>query len=160
MFGRRKRSPDDAPGAGEYDDYAYDDEYGEARYDDADEGYEDDYDEPAYAATHRALAAYDMGAKARLDSESKPTVFVSHSHSDQAVAEALRAAIETLFRQRVGVQSSTSKELDGGIKKDNIGAAVAAGAQILVIGTGLFSFKDYKAGITTLREINKVTFVE
>lgn len=46
MFGRKKRSP----GAGEYDDYAYDDEYDEARYDDADEGYEDDYDEPAYPA--------------------------------------------------------------------------------------------------------------
>jgi hypothetical protein len=50
MFGRKKRSPEDAPGAGEYVDYddsAYDDEFGydEAPYEDEDD---EDYDEPGY----------------------------------------------------------------------------------------------------------------
>lgn len=43
-------------------------------------------------------------------------------------------------------------QIDGGIKKENIGEAVKAGAEILVIGTGLFSSKDYSAAIPTLRE--------
>ncbi|MFF3572495.1 DUF3710 domain-containing protein [Nocardia jiangxiensis] len=54
MFGRKKRSGDDARGAGEYDDYAYEDDYDEAEYDDYDED-GDDYDEPVYQepAAHR-----------------------------------------------------------------------------------------------------------
>ncbi len=46
-------------------------------------------------------------------------------------------------------------EIDGGIKKDNIAEVVRAGAEILVIGTGLFSFKDYKEGMKTLRAAAK-----
>lgn len=43
-------------------------------------------------------------------------------------------------------------QIDGGIKKENIGEAVKAGVDILVIGTGLFASKDYSAAIPSLRE--------
>ncbi len=48
MFGRSKRSRGDARGAGEYDDYAYDDEYDEAEYYAEDDDYEGPLDEPVY----------------------------------------------------------------------------------------------------------------
>jgi len=55
------------------------------------------------------------------------------------------------LKKRIGT-GKARLQIDGGIKKENIGEAVKAGAEILVIGTGLFSFKDYKEGVTTLRQ--------
>lgn len=54
------------------------------------------------------------------------------------------------LRRMIG-NGKTRVQIDGGIKKDNLRSVVDAGASILVIGTGLFSFKDYKQGIATLR---------
>lgn len=41
--------------------------------------------------------------------------------------------------------------VDGGIKVDNIGAAVNAGANFIVIGSGLFDAKNYTKRVTELR---------
>jgi ribulose-phosphate 3-epimerase len=42
-------------------------------------------------------------------------------------------------------------QIDGGIKETNIREAAEAGAEIMVLGTGIFSAKDYSAQIATLR---------
>ncbi len=68
------------------------------------------------------------------------------------------ASLDRLKRLKDMIAGGKTKiQIDGGIKKDNIGAAVAAGAEILVIGTGLFSFKDYTAGIASLREAARMS---
>ena len=41
-------------------------------------------------------------------------IFISHTHGDHAVADALTALVQTLFGAHVGVSYSTKKELDGG----------------------------------------------
>lgn len=43
-------------------------------------------------------------------------IFVSLTHADTGIAEALRSALDTLFRDSVQVCFSTSKELEGGIR--------------------------------------------
>jgi ribulose-phosphate 3-epimerase len=42
-------------------------------------------------------------------------------------------------------------EIDGGIKVDNVAAACAAGANVIVSGSGVFGTKDYAATIALLR---------
>ena len=42
-------------------------------------------------------------------------------------------------------------EVDGGIKPDNADAILAAGADVLVAGSAVFSGDDYAAAITALR---------
>jgi ribulose-phosphate 3-epimerase len=42
-------------------------------------------------------------------------------------------------------------EIDGGIKIDNVAAACAAGANVIVSGSGVFGTKDYAATIAELR---------
>jgi ribulose-phosphate 3-epimerase len=42
-------------------------------------------------------------------------------------------------------------EVDGGIKADNVAEVVAAGANVIVSGSGVFSDKDYKASIGAIR---------
>ncbi|MFN4319714.1 MAG: ribulose-phosphate 3-epimerase [Aquificaceae bacterium] len=49
-------------------------------------------------------------------------------------------------------------EIDGGIKEDNILEVVRAGADILVVGSGLFGAKDIKAQTKRLKEL--ITFSE
>ena len=43
-------------------------------------------------------------------------------------------------------------EVDGGIKVDNVAHAVAAGANVIVSGSGIFGTPDYKATIVAMRE--------
>lgn len=43
-------------------------------------------------------------------------------------------------------------QMDGGIKTENIGEVAEAGVDIAVVGTGLFSSKDYSSQIKKLRE--------
>ena len=43
-------------------------------------------------------------------------------------------------------------EIDGGIKVDNIEAAVKAGANVIVSGSGIFGTKDYAATIAQMRQ--------
>jgi ribulose-phosphate 3-epimerase len=42
-------------------------------------------------------------------------------------------------------------EVDGGVKLDNIAAVVAAGASVIVSGSGIFGTKDYAATIAAMR---------
>jgi ribulose-phosphate 3-epimerase len=42
-------------------------------------------------------------------------------------------------------------EIDGGIKIDNVAAACAAGANVIVSGSGVFGTKDYAQTIAELR---------
>ncbi len=55
--------------------------------------------------------------------------------------------IRTLKKKAPHVQI----EIDGGIKESNAGEAAAAGAEVLVVGTGLFGTKDYKATVQKIR---------
>ena len=43
-------------------------------------------------------------------------------------------------------------EADGGIKADNIGSVVGAGAEVIVSGSGIFKTSDYAATIRTMRK--------
>ncbi len=43
-------------------------------------------------------------------------------------------------------------EVDGGIKVDNVARVVAAGANVIVSGSGIFGTPDYKATIAAMRE--------
>jgi ribulose-phosphate 3-epimerase len=43
-------------------------------------------------------------------------------------------------------------EVDGGIKVENIGEVARAGADIFVVGTGIFKTEDYEETIRELRE--------
>jgi ribulose-phosphate 3-epimerase len=54
------------------------------------------------------------------------------------------------LRKKLGTRKVTL-EIDGGIKEDNIGEVVAAGAQRLIIGTGLLAAKDYGTAVKKLR---------
>jgi len=42
-------------------------------------------------------------------------------------------------------------EVDGGVKPDNVQEILAAGAEVLVAGSAVFSTDDYAAAITALR---------
>lgn len=55
--------------------------------------------------------------------------------------------IRTLKKKAPHVQI----EIDGGIKESNAGEAAAAGAEVLVVGTGLFGTKDYAATVKKIR---------
>ena len=43
-------------------------------------------------------------------------IFISHTHADRAIADALSAAIKSVFGDLLTTSYSTKKELDGGIK--------------------------------------------
>lgn len=53
------------------------------------------------------------------------------------------------LKKRIG-KRNIKIQIDGGIKKENIREAVKSGCDILVMGTGFFSFKDYKEALTQL----------
>ncbi len=55
------------------------------------------------------------------------------------------------MKRKLGARK-VSIQIDGGIKADNAAEAVKAGAEILVIGTGLFAEKDYGAVVRKIRE--------
>ncbi len=57
------------------------------------------------------------------------------------------------LRQRITQRGlATELEVDGGVKLDNINEIVAAGADVLVAGSAVFSTNDYAATISALRE--------
>ena len=57
------------------------------------------------------------------------------------------------LRQRISQRGlATELEVDGGVKLDNIGEVVAAGADVLVAGSAVFNTDDYAATIAALRK--------
>ncbi|HEX8110567.1 MAG TPA: ribulose-phosphate 3-epimerase [Kofleriaceae bacterium] len=68
----------------------------------------------------------------------------------QFIASALdkiRLLREMIDERRLAVDI----EVDGGVKLDNIAAVVAAGANVLVSGSGIFGTQDYAATIAAMR---------
>jgi ribulose-phosphate 3-epimerase len=54
------------------------------------------------------------------------------------------------LKKKIGTRA-VRIQIDGGIKDANIREAVLAGAEIMVLGSGIFSAKDYSAQIAMLR---------
>jgi ribulose-phosphate 3-epimerase len=77
---------------------------------------------------------------------------VNPGFGGQAFISATLDKIRAL-RQRITRRGlATELEVDGGIKIDNIRAAAAAGADVLVAGSAVFNTTDYAATIQALRE--------
>lgn len=62
-------------------------------------------------------------------------------------------ATEQRLRDLKKRNSKVILEVDGGIKVDNVKQVVQAGADVLVVGTGLFSNPNYKEQILKLRSV-------
>jgi ribulose-phosphate 3-epimerase len=65
------------------------------------------------------------------------------------------SALEKITQLRAMIDRkgySIDIEVDGGIKVDNIAEVVAAGANVIVSGSGVFGTKDYTATIAELRK--------
>jgi ribulose-phosphate 3-epimerase len=68
----------------------------------------------------------------------------------QFIPSALRK-IQQLRRMIDERELTVDIEVDGGVKVDNVAAVCAAGANVIVSGSGVFGTKDYAATITELR---------
>jgi len=60
------------------------------------------------------------------------------------------AKLRTLIGERVG-SGKIKIEVDGSLKVENAGQAVAAGAEVLVVGSGIAATKDWKATISAIK---------
>ena len=69
----------------------------------------------------------------------------------QAFIEDVLPRITAARRQIKESGLSVLVEADGGIKADNIGRVVQAGAEVIVSGSGIFKTPDYKATIGKMR---------
>lgn len=58
------------------------------------------------------------------------------------------------LKKKIGTRK-VQIQIDGGIKLENIREAANAGAEIMVVGTGLFSQKDYSKAISSLKNAVK-----
>jgi ribulose-phosphate 3-epimerase len=65
----------------------------------------------------------------------------------ESTTDKIRAARD--FKRARGL--SFLIEVDGGVKMENAAAVIAAGAEVLVSGSGVFGTKDYRATIAALR---------
>jgi hypothetical protein len=117
MFGRKKRSREDARGAGEYDDlheddYAYD-EYGEAEYEDgydetgyADHGHDRGYDHHGYDhGGHEGYDDYDESAYAGAESRDEDTGERSGPRTGPYDYEDVADLLEDVTEQRLDLGS-------------------------------------------------------
>lgn len=69
----------------------------------------------------------------------------------QSFIESSLAKLEAAARFRTAQHLDFLIEIDGGIKPDNAGRALAAGADVLVSGSGVFRADDYAAAIRAMR---------
>ncbi len=75
--------------------------------------------------------------------------------------QALRPeGLEKLQWLRARVDSSTLLSVDGGVKGETIAPCAAAGADLFVVGTGLFGHPDYRERLAQLRALAKSAFAE
>lgn len=65
-------------------------------------------------------------------------------------------AIEKLRQLRRAVGSEVLLEVDGGINRSTIAQCAAAGAQLFVVGSGIFRASDYTDAIRELKELATV----
>jgi ribulose-phosphate 3-epimerase len=76
---------------------------------------------------------------------------VNPGFGGQAFLPASLAKIELLRSQIRRAKMDVDIQVDGGIKVDNIGEVVAAGANVIVSGSGIFGTPDYKETIGRMK---------
>jgi ribulose-phosphate 3-epimerase len=67
--------------------------------------------------------------------------------------------LQRLQALRAAAGPSVLLSVDGGINETTLGACVEAGAQILVVGTGLFSHPDYGQQMSNLNHLARTSLV-
>jgi len=122
----------------------------------------------ATAHLQRALAGIrDLGKKAGVslnpatplsavewvlqDADMVLIMSVNPGFGGQAFLPLSLGKIELLRSQITRARLDVDIQVDGGIKADNIGDVVAAGANVIVSGSGIFGTPDYKATIAQMR---------
>jgi len=78
---------------------------------------------------------------------------VNPGFGGQAFIDASREKLSAARRMKHERGLSFLIEVDGGVKTHNCGMVSAAGAEVFVIGTGIFDTPDYRATIAELRRI-------
>ncbi len=76
---------------------------------------------------------------------------VNPGFGGQSFIPACLPKIEALRREIERRGLTVELEVDGGVKTDNIGQIVAAGADVLVAGSAVFNTSDYRVTIDTLK---------
>jgi ribulose-phosphate 3-epimerase len=77
---------------------------------------------------------------------------VNPGFGGQAYLPAVTAKIERLRTMLDRMGLPVDIEVDGGIKADNVGAVIAAGANVIVSGSGIFGAGDYAAAVASMRK--------
>jgi ribulose-phosphate 3-epimerase len=77
---------------------------------------------------------------------------VNPGFGGQSFLPASLGKIELLRSQLLRAKLDVDIQVDGGIKVDNIGEVAAAGANVLVSGSGIFGTPDYRGTIGRMRE--------
>jgi len=77
---------------------------------------------------------------------------VNPGFGGQAYLPSMTGKIELLRSQLTRAGLSVDIEVDGGIKENNVGVVVRAGANVIVSGSGIFGTKDYGKTIAGMRK--------
>ena len=77
---------------------------------------------------------------------------VNPGFGGQAFLPSMLGKIELLRSQLTRAKLDVDIEVDGGIKADNIGEVVAAGANVIVSGSGIFGTPDYGKTIALMKQ--------
>jgi len=77
---------------------------------------------------------------------------VNPGFGGQAFLPSSLAKIELLRSQLGRAGLNVDIQVDGGIKADNVGEVVSAGANVIVSGSGIFGTPDYRKTIETMRK--------
>ena len=77
---------------------------------------------------------------------------VNPGFGGQAFIPSMLGKIELLRSQLTRAGLPVDIEVDGGIKADNVGEVVRAGANVIVSGSGIFGTKDYAKTIALMRK--------
>jgi len=77
---------------------------------------------------------------------------VNPGFGGQAFLSSMLGKIELLRSQLTRAKLDVDIQVDGGIKADNIGEVVAAGANVIVSGSGIFGTPDYGKTIALMKE--------
>jgi ribulose-phosphate 3-epimerase len=92
-----------------------------------------------------------LAAAAHLD-----MILVMSVHPGFGGQEFIESSVERLAfirRELDRMRLEIDLEVDGGIKVENAGAVAAAGANVLVSGSGIFEHRDYSATMSKMRSV-------